>query len=418
MDHNNNMPPQPDPRRIVGGSCWAKSTAVSNDSRRIYGVDAAKIWLRGTVLEVLTSRTEGAQRASTYIKAKFTVGNTEKVKVILISQLKKDNPVLPDAPQVAPQETVATAPGENGADISPSTTTGAAPVAATAPATEGTEESGRSSVRLPTVTVHNRQWFEGDTELPTNGPFTRRTWKLTCQYSGRDLTPGCDLLRELKPFDFFMAVFPSSQLKLMVEETSANLAAKGHPQTTRGEVLKFFGVLLLITRFEFGDRRDLWSTRSSSKYIPAAAFGEKTGMSRDRFELILQQLVWSRQPAERPEGMSHEAYRWMLVEDFVANFNEHRQQYFCPSWHMCADESISQWYGLGGHWINIGLPMYVAMDRKPEDGMEIQNVCCAISGVMCQLKLVKTAAANAEEAQYVCHCRMSLVVAFLTSTAL
>jgi hypothetical protein len=40
--------------------------------------------------------------------------------------------------------------------------------------------------------------------------------------------------------------------------------------------------------------------------------------------------------------------------------------------------------------------MYVAMERKPEDGMEIQNVCCAHSGIMFQLKLVKTAEANAE----------------------
>ena len=124
--------------------------------------------------------------------------------------------------------------------------------------------------------------------------------------------------------------------------------------------------------------------------------GEKTGMSRDRFELLLRFMVWSVQPAQRPEGMSHEAYRWLLVEDFVANFNEHRQQFFSPSWHMCADESISRWYGLGGHWINMGLPMYVAMDQKPEDGLEIQNCCCAISGVMCQFKLVKTAAANAQ----------------------
>ena len=107
-------------------------------------------------------------------------------------------------------------------------------------------------------------------------------------------------------------------------------------------------------------------------------------------------MVWSKQPAQRPEGMSSESYRWMLVEDFVLNINEHREDFFTPSFLLCADESISRWYGLGGHWINIGLPMYVAMDRKPEDGMEIQNACCAKSGIMCQLKLVKSAAANAE----------------------
>ena len=52
--------PSVDPRRIVGGSVWAKATAVSNDSRRIYGVDADKHWLRGEVVEVLVSRPEGA----------------------------------------------------------------------------------------------------------------------------------------------------------------------------------------------------------------------------------------------------------------------------------------------------------------------------------------------------------------------
>ena len=38
------MPPS-DPRRVIGGAVWAKSTAVSNDSRRIYGVEADKTWI-------------------------------------------------------------------------------------------------------------------------------------------------------------------------------------------------------------------------------------------------------------------------------------------------------------------------------------------------------------------------------------
>ena len=52
---------------------------------------------------------------------------------------------------------------------------------------------------------------------------------------------------------------------------------------------------------------------------------------------------------------------------------------------------MSQWYGQGGHWINHGLPMYVAIDRKPENGCEIQNAACGHSGVMIRLKIVKTA---------------------------
>jgi hypothetical protein len=45
----------------------------------------------------------------------------------------------------------------------------------------------------------------------------------------------------------------------------------------------------------------------------------------------------------------------------------------------------------------MGLPMYVAIDCKPEDGLKIQDSCCAKSGILLQLKLVKTAEANAAD---------------------
>jgi Transposase IS4 len=102
-------------------------------------------------------------------------------------------------------------------------------------------------------------------------------------------------------------------------------------------------------------------------------------------------LLWSGQPREKPEGLSWEKYRWMLVDDHVKRFNEHRQRHFFPSEHLCVDESITRWYGQGGHWINLRLPMYIAIDRKPENGCKIQNAACGESGVMIRLKLVKTA---------------------------
>ena len=51
---------------------------------------------------------------------------------------------------------------------------------------------------------------------------------------------------------------------------------------------------------------------------------------------------------------------------------------------------MSRWYGIGGHWINAGLPQYIAIDRKPENGCEIQNASGVFSGIMMQLKLVNT----------------------------
>jgi hypothetical protein len=38
----------------------------------------------------------------------------------------------------------------------------------------------------------------------------------------------------------------------------------------------------------------------------------------------------------------------------------------------------------------MGLPHYLAIDRKPDNGCEIQTSCCGVSGVMLQLKVVKT----------------------------
>jgi len=156
-------------------------------------------------------------------------------------------------------------------------------------------------------------------------------------------------------------------------------------------------VIILATKFEFDDRRSLWATTATSKYIPAPLLG-KTMMSRNRFDDLWRCIRFSNQPSVRPPDMTAEQYRWRLVDDFVTSFNDHRASTFSPSERICVDESISRWYGKGGHWINHGLPMYVAIDRKPENGCEIQCASCGESGIMIRLKLVKTAD---EEARHI-----------------
>jgi hypothetical protein len=48
-----------------------------------------------------------------------------------------------------------------------------------------------------------------------------------------------------------------------------------------------------------------------------------------------------------------------------------------------------RWYGAGGDWINEGLPHYVAINHKPENGCEIQNAACGKTGIMIELHVVK-----------------------------
>ena len=97
-------------------------------------------------------------------------------------------------------------------------------------------------------------------------------------------------------------------------------------------------------------------------YPPALG---KTGMSRNRSDDLFICLTCSEQPKFQPEKMSQEKYRWLLIDGFAKEINKYWDSHFRPSDLICVDESISRWYGQGGHWINHGLPMYVAIDRNP-----------------------------------------------------
>jgi Transposase IS4 len=183
----------------------------------------------------------------------------------------------------------------------------------------------------------------------------------------------------------------------MIHLTNNQLRVHNKKEITRGELIRFFGSIILATRFQFNNRHDLWSTLPRTRFVGAPRFGDKTGFSRNRFDDIWRHLRWSNQPREKPEGLSWEKYRWRLVDDHVARFNDHQQCRFFPSERICVDKSIARWYGQGGHWINMGLPMYIAIDWKPENGCEIQNAACVVSRVMIRLRLVKTAEEEASK---------------------
>jgi Transposase IS4 len=61
------------------------------------------------------------------------------------------------------------------------------------------------------------------------------------------------------PYEYFMAIFPLDALMRIVMLTSEKLRKKGKQVTRGGEILKFFGILILGTRYEFGSRANLWS---------------------------------------------------------------------------------------------------------------------------------------------------------------
>jgi hypothetical protein len=53
-------------------------------------------------------------------------------------------------------------------------------------------------------------------------------------------------------------MFPSEQLIAMLRLLNIWLEKVGGKLATMGELLKWFALLILITRFDFGNQRDLW----------------------------------------------------------------------------------------------------------------------------------------------------------------
>ena len=72
----------------------------------------------------------------------------------------------------------------------------------------------------------------------------------------------------------------------------------------------------------------------------------------------------------------------MLVNDHDANINKYRARTFVPGDHLEADKTVIRWYGIGGAFVDAGLPMYLALERKLDNGGKIQNLADAASGIM------------------------------------
>ena len=107
-------------------------------------------------------------------------------------------------------------------------------------------------------------------------------------------------------------------------------------------------------------------------------------------------MAWNKSDV-KDEGTSHEAHWWKLVEYFVTRFNEYHTYLFYYLDVICADESILRWYIQGVHWINLGLPIYVEMDRNPNNGVSTQNNACGRSGIMMYISIFKYENNEAEQ---------------------
>ena len=78
----------------------------------------------------------------------------------------------------------------------------------------------------------------------------------------------------------------------MLHLTNQELLDNLKNSTTIGEILRLFGVMILMTKNESTSRASLWSTTASYKYMDTPAL-VKTGMARNRFDDLFSCLTWS-----------------------------------------------------------------------------------------------------------------------------
>ena len=132
--------------------------------------------------------------------------------------------------------------------------------------------------------IHDQEWLVDDpaTKLPVNGNYHFRNWAIKTRM-GYMLRQGGDHQNSYSRLEYFLMLFPPEQLQLILQLTNNELALVRKNYTMAEEIVKFFGVMLLVTWFEFGSRASLWSNTSTNKYIPAPLFG-LTGMPWKRFD--------------------------------------------------------------------------------------------------------------------------------------
>ena len=99
------------------------------------------------------------------------------------------------------------------------------------------------------------------------------------------LGSGSDIYHKFYRLDSFSMIFPNAHIQKIMVLPNSHLSSVKKPQTTIGEILKFFGAIIITTKFEFGSRRKLWSSVAPSNYVPDPCF-VKTGILGNRFDDI------------------------------------------------------------------------------------------------------------------------------------
>lgn len=148
------------------------------------------------------------------------------------------------------------------------------------------------------INAHGQVWRKLSRSGALNGP----TPKLNCRVRCADGTvvQAGTAGNMFTPLDAFMTMMPLSYMPTIFELTNKKLFLRPAAATTSGELFKFFGLIILMTRVKFSNRRELWRRTSDSEYLPLHNFGKI--MPRQRFEVLRNCIRFSLQEDDPLSG--------------------------------------------------------------------------------------------------------------------
>lgn len=174
-------------------------------------------------------------------------------------------------------------------------------------------------------------------------------------------------------------VFPREKLNYIVQCTNSSFPPK-QKLLNEKELLVFFGILYAMTLQELPDRRSYWNTTSDGIF-PPANFGQRFGMSRQRFEIILMALRFT-----QPSNLD-DSDKWRNTRTLVMMVNDKLADTIRPGSKITVDESMFAWYGRGAYFKD-GMPAVMKIKRKPKGvGCEVKTACDSNTKIMIRLEI-------------------------------
>ena len=283
-----------DPRLTPGAYVNVPAKRLTSDSecKRLYGSQWEQIRVTGVVqsVEVVPKTKNGRTTRYKLVHCIFTMHNKRIIKTAkFLSQLsagkapENNNLIFPPPARVShPSESwkdYSTDEVSDGSDDDLPATQSPLREDYNPSGSEDDDEEDVSDDDNATVFENNdRKWYLDKYDVgykDLNGPVKEKKWFFV-DAANNIYSP---LSHENDPpsmLDCFLCCYPLTILNNIVGLTNIQLQNDGENITNAEEVLRFIGVMILVSRMEFTDRRSLWSASSSSNYVAAQSLG-RTG---------------------------------------------------------------------------------------------------------------------------------------------